>query len=91
MIGCAAKEVHADFAQNLSAIVETQKLIQTLQLDLGAAAKLVAERVQKITSASGAAIGILDKGELFIAPDRHRGHGCRRPVSRPKLRSPQTA
>ncbi len=58
------KEVHADFAQNLSAIVETQKLIQTLQLDLGAAAKLVAERVQKITSASGAAIGILDKGEL---------------------------
>jgi putative methionine-R-sulfoxide reductase with GAF domain len=58
------KEIHADFAQNLSAIVETQKLIQTLQLDLGAAAKLVAERVQKITSASGAAIGILDKGEL---------------------------
>ncbi len=59
------KEVHADFAKNLSAIVETQKLIQTLQLDLGAAAKLVAERVQKITSASGAAIGILDKGELI--------------------------
>ena len=58
------KEVHADFAKNLSAIVETQKLIQTLQLDLEAAAKLVAERVQKITSASGAAIGILEKGEL---------------------------
>jgi putative methionine-R-sulfoxide reductase with GAF domain len=58
------KEVHADFAQNLSAIVETQKLIQTLQLDLGAASKLVAERVQKITNASGAAIGILEKGEL---------------------------
>ncbi|MGZ4732954.1 MAG: GAF domain-containing protein [Terriglobales bacterium] len=58
------KEVHADFAQNLSAIVETQKLIQTLQLDLGAAAKLVAERAQKITNASGAAIGILEKGDL---------------------------
>ncbi len=58
------KEVHADFAQNLSAIVETQKLIQTLQLDLGAAAKLVAERVQKITNASGAAIGILEKSDL---------------------------
>jgi GAF domain-containing protein len=58
------KEVHADFAKNLSAIVETQKLIQTLQLDLDAAAKLVAERVQKITDASGAAIGILEKGEL---------------------------
>ena len=35
--------------ENLSAIVETQKLIQTLQLDLAAAAELVAERVQKIT------------------------------------------
>ncbi len=58
------KEVHADFAKNLSAIVETQKLIQTLQLDLDAAAKLVAERVQKITNASGAAIGIIEKGEL---------------------------
>jgi GAF domain-containing protein len=58
------KEVHADFNQNLSAIVETQKLIQTLHLDLAAAAKLVAERVQKITNASGAAIGILEKGEL---------------------------
>ncbi len=58
------KEVHADFAKNLSAIVETQKLIQTLQLDLEAAAKLVAERVQKITSSAGAAIGIIEKGEL---------------------------
>jgi putative methionine-R-sulfoxide reductase with GAF domain len=59
-----AKEVHSDFAKNLSAIVETQKLIQTLQLDLEAAAKLVAERVQKITSASGAAIGMIEKGQL---------------------------
>jgi putative methionine-R-sulfoxide reductase with GAF domain len=58
------KEVHTDFAKNLSAIVETQKLIQTLQLDLEAAAKLVAERVQKITKASGAAIGIIEKSEL---------------------------
>jgi len=60
-----AKGVQADFAENLSAIVETQKLIQTLQLDLVAAAELVAERVQKITHASGAAIGIIDKGQLF--------------------------
>jgi len=59
-----AKEVHSDFAKNLSAIVETQKLIQTLQLDLEAAAKLVAERVQKITDASGAAIGMIEKGQL---------------------------
>jgi hypothetical protein len=59
------KGLQADFAGNLSAIVETQKLIQTLQLDLSAAAELVAERVQKITNASGAAIGILEKGQLF--------------------------
>jgi GAF domain-containing protein len=59
------KEVRADFAENLSAIVETQKLIQTLQLDLPAAAELVAQRVQKITNASGTAIGILEKGQLF--------------------------
>lgn len=58
------KEVQADFAKNLSAIVETQRLIQTLQLDLEAAAKLVAERIRQITNASGAAIGIIEKGEL---------------------------
>lgn len=60
-----AKGFQADFAENLSAIVETQKLIQTLQLDLAAAAELVAERVQKITNASGTAVGIIEKGELF--------------------------
>ncbi|PYY07485.1 MAG: hypothetical protein DMG61_24720, partial [Acidobacteria bacterium] len=59
------KEFQADFAKNLAAIVETQRLIQTLQLDLPAAADLVAERVQKITNASGAAIGIIEKGQLF--------------------------
>ena len=60
-----AKGFQADFAENLSAIVETQKLIQTLQLDLAAASELVAERVQKVTNASGTAIGILEKGELY--------------------------
>ena len=60
-----AKGQQADFAENLSAIVETQKLIQTLQLDLAAAAELVAERVQKITHASGTAIGIIEKDQLF--------------------------
>ena len=60
-----AKGHQADFAENLSAIVETQKLIQTLQLDLPAAAELVAERVQKITHASGTAIGIIEKDQLF--------------------------
>jgi putative methionine-R-sulfoxide reductase with GAF domain len=60
-----AKGHQADFAENLSAIVETQKLIQTLQLDLPAASELVAERVQKITHASGTAIGIIEKDQLF--------------------------
>ncbi|MGH9504481.1 MAG: GAF domain-containing protein [Terriglobales bacterium] len=60
-----AKAHQTDFAENLSAIVETQKLIQTLQLDLAAAADLVAERVQKITHASGTAIGIIEKDQLF--------------------------
>ncbi len=60
-----AKGVQADFAENLSGIVETQKLIQTLQLDLSAAAELVAERIQKITNASGTAIGVLEKGQVF--------------------------
>ncbi len=60
-----AKGHQADFAENLSAIVETQKLIQTLQLDLAAAAELVAERVQKITHASGTAIGIIEKDQLL--------------------------
>lgn len=59
------KESQAEVAKNLSVIVETQKLIQTLQLDLTAAAALVAERVQKIANASGSAIGFLEKGELF--------------------------
>ena len=59
------KEFHEDFAKNLSTIVDTQKLIQTLQLDLPAAAELVADRVQKITGASGTAIGIIDKGQLL--------------------------
>ncbi len=52
------------FAQNLAEIVETQKLIQTLQMDLPAAAELVAARAQKIADASGAAVGILEKGQL---------------------------
>ena len=60
-----SKEFHEDFAKNLSTIVDTQKLIQTLQLDLPAAAELVADRVQKITGASGTAIGIIDKGQLL--------------------------
>ena len=52
-----AKEFQSDFSDSLSAIVETQKLIQTLQLDLAAAADLVAERIQKISNASGTEIG----------------------------------
>ncbi len=86
-----AKGFQASFAENLTAIVETQKLIQTLQLDLAAAAELVAERIQKITGAAGTAIGILEKGQLlyraatgiatidagtYVAPSAALSAGC---------------
>jgi putative methionine-R-sulfoxide reductase with GAF domain len=60
----STNEPKADPAQALSEIVETQKLIQTQQLDLPAAMKLIAERVQKITQASGAAIGVVEGDQL---------------------------
>ena len=65
-----AKGHQADFAENLSAIVETQKLIQTLQLDLPAAAELVAERVQKITTPPAPPSGSSKRTSSFIAPPR---------------------
>ena len=54
------KQTQVDHTQTLAEIVETQKLIQTQQLDLQSAAALIAERVQKVTNASGAAIGVIE-------------------------------
>jgi putative methionine-R-sulfoxide reductase with GAF domain/ribosomal protein L37E len=60
----AAKEPQADYTQTLSEIVETQKLIQTRQLDLPTATALIAQRLQKMTGASGVAVGIVEKDQL---------------------------
>ena len=53
-----------DQTRTLSEIVETQRLIHSRQLDLLAATSLIAERVQKITSAAGVAIGMVEGKEL---------------------------
>ncbi|HLB87214.1 MAG TPA: GAF domain-containing protein [Terriglobales bacterium] len=60
----AARKRKADAGRTLSEIAETQKLIHTQQLDLRAAAKLIAERAQKITNASGVAVGIVEEDHL---------------------------
>lgn len=53
-----------DHTQTLSEIVETQGLIHRRQLDLPAATSLIAERVLKVTSAAGVAIGIVEGEEV---------------------------
>lgn len=53
-----------DQSQTLSEIVETQSLIQSRQLDLAAAVALITERVQRITRADGAAIGMVEGEEI---------------------------
>jgi GAF domain-containing protein len=54
-----------DHTRTLSEIVETQRLIHSQQLDLSVAMSLIAERVQKITSAAGVAIGMVEGKELL--------------------------
>jgi putative methionine-R-sulfoxide reductase with GAF domain len=58
------EEPQSDYTQTLSEIVSTQKLIQTRQLDLLAATALITEQLQKITSASGVAVGIVEADDL---------------------------
>ena len=60
-------EVGDDPSQLLSDIVETQALIQGQHLNFAGAAGLIAERVQKITRASGAAVGIVEGNQLAYA------------------------
>jgi GAF domain len=60
----AGRKRKADATNTLSEIAETQRLIQTQQLDLEAAAKLIAERLQGITNASGVAVGIVEGDDL---------------------------
>jgi len=54
----------ADYATTLAEIVETQHQIQLHHLDLDGSAGVVVEQVQKITSASGAAVCLLDRDHL---------------------------
>jgi GAF domain-containing protein len=54
----------ADFNDILAEIVETQTLIQLQQLDFKSTMRLVAERAESITGASGALIGVLEKEHL---------------------------
>ena len=60
-------EAGDDPTQLLSDIVETQTLIQGQHLNFSGAAALIAERVQKITRASGAAVGIVEGNQLAYA------------------------
>lgn len=59
-----AKEPAADFTQTLATIVETQHFIQMQHLDLQASMMLIAERVQMLTNADGAAIGVVEGDQL---------------------------
>ena len=54
-----SRKTKPDHAQALAELVETQKRIQTHQLELSAAATLIAERLQKITQAAGVAVGVV--------------------------------
>ncbi len=57
-------ESHSDLNASLSAIVETHNLIQTRQLDFPTALSLIAEQAQRMTAASGVAVGIVEAGRL---------------------------
>jgi hypothetical protein len=59
-----AKEPKAGSAETLAEIVETRKLVLTGDPDLRGAAGLIVARLLRITKATGAAIGIFDKGQL---------------------------
>src|SRR5262245_18372388 len=54
----------ADYATTLAEIVETQHQIQLQHLDLDGASGMVVEQIQKITSASGAAVCLLNRDHL---------------------------
>jgi GAF domain len=56
-----AKLPATDFAQVISQIVDTQHLVQTRKLGTDAALDLIADRIQKLSPAAGAAIGLLDE------------------------------
>ena len=56
--------VDSDSTAALAQIVDAQHQIHSKNLDLAAAMNLVVDRIRKITGAQGAAIGLLDKGNV---------------------------
>jgi hypothetical protein len=56
--------VDSDSTAALAQIVDAQHQIHSKDLDLTAAMDLVVERIRKITGAQGAAIGLLDQGNV---------------------------
>jgi signal transduction histidine kinase/ActR/RegA family two-component response regulator len=60
---CQAPALRND-AERLSAIIATQQEIATAGLDLQTVMNLIAQRTQKLTSATGAAVELAEGGEL---------------------------
>ncbi len=56
----AGRKRKADATNTLSEVAETQRLIQSQQLNLDAATQLIAERLQNVTNASGVAVGMVE-------------------------------
>jgi GAF domain-containing protein len=59
-----APAVDSDSTAALAQIVDAQHQIHSSNLDLVASMSLIVERIRKITGAQGAAIGILDQGNV---------------------------
>ncbi|MFZ0954304.1 MAG: GAF domain-containing protein [Candidatus Sulfotelmatobacter sp.] len=59
-----SSRTNGDYTLTLAEIVEAQRQIQMRRLELDKAMAVVAERVMRITGASGAAIAILDGGTV---------------------------
>jgi GAF domain-containing protein len=60
----ATREAEPDYSHTLAEIVEIQHQILVRKLDLDGAAGFVVENLQRITGASGAAVGLLDHDHL---------------------------
>jgi hypothetical protein len=58
------KEAESSFSKVLNQVLDIQEHIRHGKLDLQAAATLVAKRAREFTEASGAAVGILEGGDL---------------------------
>ena len=60
----AAPPVDSDSTAALAQIVDAQHQIHASNLDLAGAMNLIVERIRKITGAQGAAVGLIDQGNV---------------------------